>query len=642
MSIHSLTSDEIAEQLIKAQEHYFNDEPIWTDDYFDYAKEYLRKIAPNHEFFSKIGADIKDAENRVTLPHYMGSLDKIRDDPKEITKWKGKYKGEYIVSDKLDGNSAMLIIDNDKDKQKHLYSRGNGLIGKNISGAIKYINVSNEIKSDIKIIIRGELIISKENWKKMTGSHPRNVANGAVQAKTYDPEILKYVDFVAYELIEPKPKTPLDGLKTMKEIGFNVVDYIVLNDDTLTFEKLSEELMNRRNTSKYDVDGIVINHNKYYKPISGKNPKYAFAMKSILTHDEAEVIVSGVEWNVSKDGLIKPRVKFNTVVIDGANIQQATGFNANYINTNGIGPGARITIIRSGSVIPHISKVISPSPNGPEMPKIKWTWNNTHIDAIIETDNESESDTSTLEKRLEHFVKKLNLKGIGPGLIKRICESADINSIEDFAKLTYDDLLNIDGFQHTSAKNTFDQIQLIRNATMIDMMVASNIFGRGMGKSKLQLILNEYPNMLDDHYNMIDMNIKGIGKDTLITFKEKLGIFITFITNIKWNKPEIKTNKLKTKCKRNPFDIPIEDLMNDFDNETMLKDEVIVFTGIRDKDLENNISLCGGKVTTTVTSKTTILVIPNEYKTKSGSHLKAEQFEIKIITIGEFKKKYMI
>ncbi len=95
---------------------------------------------------------------------------------------------------------------------------------------------------------------------------------------------------------------------------------------------------------------------------------------------EVDVIVSDIEWNISKDKYIKPMVKFNEIKLNGVKIKQATGFNADYIVKNIIGVGSKITIIRSGDVIPYIKNVINPSTNGkPLMPLLPYKWKGKDI-----------------------------------------------------------------------------------------------------------------------------------------------------------------------------------------------------------------------------------------------------------------------
>jgi len=191
--------------------------------------------------------------------------------------------------------------------------------------------------------------------------------------KIINKNIMNNIEFVAYELIKPKMK-PSDALEFMKIKGINIVEYAILN--TINLKILSEYLKKWRSESLYDIDGIVINDNAIHNIIKDKNPEYSFAFKSIHTHEQVEVIVTEVLWNVSKDKYIKPIVKFNEIDLNGVKIKQASGFNASFIDKNKIGVGSRIIIIRSGDVIPHILSVLSKSASGnPSMPDIPYIWN---------------------------------------------------------------------------------------------------------------------------------------------------------------------------------------------------------------------------------------------------------------------------
>jgi NAD-dependent DNA ligase len=88
----------------------------------------------------------------------MGSLDKIKDDAKTIEKWRKKYSGDCVISDKLDGNSGLLVM-NPKTGANTLYSRGDGEYGQDLSGILKYIKLP---KVKETCAVRGELIISKK------------------------------------------------------------------------------------------------------------------------------------------------------------------------------------------------------------------------------------------------------------------------------------------------------------------------------------------------------------------------------------------------------------------------------------------------------------------------------------------------
>jgi NAD-dependent DNA ligase len=634
--VEKMSVDDLVDLLKKAQDAYHNDPEnlLMTDNFFDALKGRLQKLAPKHPFLKTVGAKIASAD--IKLPYYMGSMDKIRDDPKELEKWKGKHRGGAVCSDKLDGNSGMVVYGS--DGKTHLYSRGDGVMGKDISSALAYVVVPVANASNKGFVVRGELVISKANWAGMSGSHPRNVANGAL--KSLDPAILKSVDFVAYELLHPKPKTPFDGLETLKAHGFNVVDHKLLSDEELSFENLSKELIARRADSKYDVDGIVVCHNADHKHPVGKNPTYAFAMKSILTHDEAEVIVEKVEWNVSKDGYIKPRVYFNPVTIDGAVIQKATGNNASFIEENKIGIGARVVIIRSGAVIPHILRVLSPAPNGPDLPptSLGWVWNDTHVDAVLSSGtDDAASGEAVFEKLLLHFVKALNLKGIGPGVIA-IIHASGVNSVVAFTKLTMKDILEMGGFQAKSAKTVHDAITSIKTAPLLNIMVASNIFGRGLGKTKLELIIAEFP---DIHPNIRKpptvakvAAVSGIGPAASKQFGEGINKLYTFLEEIEWkgDVPPMASEPTAAQSAPTPLS-PNSALAHGLHGKT------VVFTGFRNGDIERAIVKNGGKVVGSVSRKTDFLVAANAQCT-SGSCAKAREYDIPIMTLNQFQSEF--
>jgi NAD-dependent DNA ligase len=174
--------------------------------------------------------------------------------------------------------------------------------------------------------------------------------------------------------------TQEEQMKLLKKYKFKVANYKVV--DKLNYEFLTEYFEKRRNKSDYEIDGIVVfDNSRPYENVQG-NPDYGFAFKVLLEEQKAEAIVEDVEWNVSKDGYIKPRIRIKPVKLVGTVITYATAFNAKYVVDNKLGPGAVITIVRSGDVIPDIVEVIKPSKE-PKMPDIAYKWNKTKVDIIV-------------------------------------------------------------------------------------------------------------------------------------------------------------------------------------------------------------------------------------------------------------------
>ena len=598
--------------LIKAEDAFFNnDNNLIKDDIYDVIKDYIKTKYPKDKYFKRIGADVK---NKVLLPYYMGSQNKIKDSEAELTKYKAKYGGSYMVSDKLDGVSCLIIYENDIIK---IYTRGNGTEGQDITHLLEYVDSIPKLKG-IDIAVRGELIISKSNWDILgvmgkQGANPRNTLSGAINSDILNKDILSKVDFVAYSLINPKMN---NGFPMLLEKNFKLVNNKIV--DTFDLTTLSNILQERRAIGEYVIDGIVVSDiSKYYEIVKDKNPEHSFAFKSIHTLEQAEVIVSKVEWNVSKDMYMKPIVMFNEIELDNVKIKQATGFNGAYIEKNVIGPGSRIIIIRSGNVIPHIQSVITPSANGkPSMPVVDYKWNDTHVD-IMMVNKSGDKNRDYDIKNLVYFMKTASIENMGPGNISKIYD-AGFDDIKKIVNITKADLLKVNGFKEKTAENIINAVAVIKKIDCLILMDASNIMGRGFSYKKIKLITDAYPSILlhdkksratTSKINAGDlMKVEGIAETSAKLFLNNLPKFYEFYDNLGIKcKGDTKTPAAATAAAAIATSI-----------NTNISGKSFVFTGFRDKDLEAYIIRMGGFIKTSISKNTDYLVVAdlNENSTK--------------------------
>ncbi len=626
----------IIELLIIADNAFFNgDKSILKDDIYDIIKDYVRKKYPKDPYLKHIGADV---DNKVVLPYYMGSQNKIKDSEEEITKYKKQYKGPYVISDKLDGVSCLIVYKKTENNNYDikLYTRGNGTEGQDISHLLTYINGFPSVSNILYdyLAIRGELIISKENWENLkkdgeNGANPRNTVSGAINSKTLNKKILNAIDFVCYTLISPIDPKIKNGLEILKKMKFLVVNHIVKED--INLDILSENLQKSRN-NKYIIDGIVINDiSKNYEIEKGKNPTHSFAFKSIHTLEKVEVIVREVEWNVSKDKYMKPIVKFDEILLDDVKIKQATGFNAGFIEKNVIGPGSRIIIIRSGNVIPHINSVLTKSASGiPSMPgvvDINYKWNDTHVDIIMIDDGNKNSKYDI--KNIIYFMKTIEIDYMGPGNIAKIYNAGydDLNKIINIKK---EDLQKIEGFKNKSADNIVEALKKIKEVDCNILMDASNIMGRGFGLKKIKSITDIYPEILDNTKTGRNkalklkvaelIKINGIAETSAKLFIDNLPKYYEFYDNLGF------------KCKGDKKPQVIMGNIN-----TNLKDKTFIFSGFRNKDYEKIIVDNGGKITTSISKNTHYLIVKNKDE-NTAKIIKARELGITILNVEDFTK----
>ena len=673
--LKGLSEDEIATIIQKANHSYYNSQdPLFSDNLFDMIKDYLENINPNHPILKNVGS-VAEGEKKEILPYFMGSLDKIKTDEKAIEKFKKEFPDEYVVSDKLDGNSGMIYS---KGGEVKLFTRGDGTIGQNISHLLPFIKNVGKFTTKAEVTLRGELIISKADFEKVKdkGANARNMVAGLLNAKVPDLELIQLVQFVAYELITPKLK-PEDQFKYMKDLGFKPVFNQKVNESKLTVDELSKILLHRRSISEFEIDGIVVFHNILHKRVK-ENPKYAFAFKSLLTMEQAEVIVSNVEWNMSKDGYLIPVVNFNPISLAGVTIRRAHGFNGKFIQDNKIGPGSKIVIIRSGDVIPYISEILSESEIGKgQMPDVKYVWSKTGVDIMLSKEEQKDSDELKF-KNLEYFFDKIDVKGLSSGNLKKIYDSGK-KTVKDILNITVADLLKVDGFKSKMAEKIALAIKE-RKTTLdcITVMSASNTLGRGFGSKRIELIVMTIPSILKKRYipTIAELLvIKGVEKTTADAFIKNLPDYFDFVdkngieclfedVNDEDEKIETPKNKspspLKSKCPEGCIPNPsmISTASNELIKEVSVPKKVIslnkqisqkqfenmkfVFTGFRNDELEKYIKKFGGSVSTSVSKNTTAVIRKDGTDKTSGKVKKAEELNVKVVNLEDFISQYNI
>lgn len=609
--VKNISTTNLVKILKYACDKYYNEDAILTDEEYDELYNLLKNKSPKNKFFNQIGCNVSE-KKKVKLPYHMGSMDKFKPTTDDLEKWLKKYKGSFVITDKLDGVSGLFVNSNNNKK---LYTRGNGTYGTDISILIPFIKTLNqEFSSDI--VIRGEFIISKKNFNKNKNkySNARAMVNGLINQKKPNKDDFKIVDFITYEYIKDNYKISKQ-LKYIKQFNLDMVNAIRVN--SINNKNLSELLKLRKEKSNYEIDGLVIyDDNVHSKNIKG-NPKYAFAFKDVSIQETADVEVVRVEWNISKDGLLKPRIEIKPVKLSGVQITFLSGFNAKYIINNKIGKNTILKIIRSGDVIPHILDILKSTKA--ELPNMKYKFTDSKVDIIVDESNK-DIDKARLIKNVTYFFKTMEIKNIDAKLIEKIID-INLNTIPKILKAKSKDFLKIEGIKETMATKIYENIQkAIIDVKITKLMTASNIFGQGFGIKKFDAILKAEPDILKKNLsksNIIDLIIKidGFEEKTATKFAIGLPKFKSFLKTV----PMIKI-KSATKI-----------------SSEKLKDIKIVFSGFRDKELEEYIESQGGKVVSTISSNTNYLIVKDKNET-SSKITKAKNLNIKIITKDEFKK----
>jgi NAD-dependent DNA ligase/DNA polymerase/3'-5' exonuclease PolX len=613
--LYKLNEKELTELLRETNVAYRNQQPIITDNQFDIIQEYIEAKYPSNSAVKEIGAPIE--RNKAVLPYTMGSMDKIKPDTGALPSWSAKYSGPYVLSAKLDGVSGLYTTEGAEPK---LYTRGDGRIGQDVSHLIPYLR----LPKSKGIVIRGEFIIPKNLFDakyKAKFANPRNMVSGIVNHKTIN-EAVKDLHFLAYEVIKPSLK-PSEQIVFLATLDVEVV--LNMMENKLSNNLLSKILVDWRSNYAYEIDGVIVVNDAIYQRKFG-NPDHAFAFKMVLSDQIAEAKVIDVLWGASKDGYLKPRVQIEPIHLSGVTIEYATGFNGAFIHDNKIGVGAVIELIRSGDVIPYIRKVIVPS-DQPRMPSVPFKWNNTHVDIMLE---DIESDATVKEKNITGFFRGIGVEGLSSGNVKRIME-AGFDSVQAILKMSVADFLKVDGFKEKTANKLHNGIATaVDSASLVSIMAASNMFGRGFSEKRLELVMEAEPKILllqesVSHKVGKVAAIKGMATKSAEAFVERIPDFIQFM----------KSAGLVKKLASNEASIK-----KAFNESHPLYGKSIVMTGFRDTDLQDNLKELGVKLGSSVSSKT-FVVLAKDKDEDTGKAAEARKLGIPIMTPQEFRMKFL-
>jgi len=607
----------------------------------------------------------KMEKEAVDLPIAMMSLDKVKTD-KELESFLKKNPGPYVISDKIDGNAALIT-------ETSLYNRGDGTVGTDLSYMLDHLGLT--LPPEFQYV-KGELVITKEDYKKYEQDYRTNLSmiNGLLNSKSADPERLKLFKFLAYDIIEEGESFRMsDTMKRLEDAGFTVPFYTI--KDTITVEELSNLLSERKENAEYQVDGLVICANRKVSSeerLIRENPKYMIAFKEY--GESVEAVVERVHWECSKHKQIKPVLKIEPVTINKFTITSLTAFNAGWIRDNQVGPGTKILVTHN--TIPYIMGIVeSTKASFPENPET-WGWNETQVDIILLEDNDE-----VRVARIYEFFKQLGAKYWGESVIQKLYD-AGFDTVKILLESSRDDLLaeKIPGI----GAGVVDRIlktrdEAMETITLSQIMSASSAFGMGFGVRKVEMVLDEYPNVMTEYVTLDQLvAIKGFGEKTAERFLEGLPKFKQFLDDI----PVLKGKLLRQKKKKllKPGETILEKTAPKAEIEPTVPKKVVklvikkptaekvvskspktpspkaspkpsktkksiegvtvVFTGFRDKNLEQKIKDNEGKVTTSVSKNTTCLVVGGVKGTGSAKEKTAEEKGIPIYSLEEFKEMY--
>jgi NAD-dependent DNA ligase len=620
--------DDLVARLQKANWAYHNNgHQLMTDAEYDRALEELRRLSPAHPFLSVVGAPVPAGSPSVMLPTTMGSQDKVRAGEGGLERWLKRAGGaadakQFIVSEKLDGLSALYIR---KEYSTKLYLRGDGVKGVDVSRALRGgIDAGNcSADAGAHVIVRGELILSKASTPPE--SIGRSIVNGWIhRAMDVDaplPEGFQDIHFVAYQVLEPAGMTRVQQMEWLVSRKFKVPWWAAWPRAAVCEDFLKKELVKRKEGGAYPIDGLIVATAAVPVGLGGgeaRNPPDSVAFKMSSEDQKAETSVVEIIWTASRQGIWVPRIRVKEVRIGGAKIQWLSAHNAAFIRDNRLGPGARIVVRRSGDVIPALDEVLAVGPTGAEMPaEGLWAWDERQVQALA-------TDAVFPEKVVLHALQMLEVDGVGPGLVKKMVDAG------------YDTVLKVWKAEETGLAKAIGPGRagtLLKSlkegrarASYSTLLVASNLLPRGVGERKLRALFEKEADprkwtgaTMEVPDGWSDESLKGLWRvlpKALAWIEESFPGSVAPIASASASAPAPQSLTAPTSAPPTKY---------------------VVFTGVRDKNLEKKLLESGWDIQSAVTSKTNVLVVADGDLKESGKTKKATDLGVPIQKISEFR-----
>jgi DNA ligase (NAD+) len=638
--------DEIERLKKWAHAYYVEDNPVATDEEYDKLyHEVLDYETANPEDVAddtptaRVGGVVRDEFSKAKHIKRMWSMEDVFT-TEEVQEWldrveKNVGKCEYFCEPKFDGASMNLLYEN--GKLVRAITRGDGVVGEEVTDNVRTIrSVPLSIDYQGQIEIRGEVVIRKDDFEiinkereadgEQVFANPRNAAAGSLRQLDSSITAKRRLVFYPWGLGE----NTLTQSKLSEKMDF-VYDLGFLNppysQECNTIEEIEtfyHKLIANRDEIPVMMDGMVVKVDEVTLQedlgYTVKVPKWMCAYKFPAV--EKVTKVNAITIQVGRTGVLTPVAEVEPVDLDGAVIARATLHNFDEIERKGLMIGDSVILIRSGDVIPKITKVLDDRRTGLEVAITRPTECPTCHSEVLDEGTLIKCQNLDCPDRVVnsiiHFAKKgcMNIDGLGSKIVEILVKEEKIKDILGLYHLEFSDLEGMEGFKEKRINKLLDAIADTNGVPLHRLISAMGIehIGEVAGKS---LALEFGLGIVDATLEQV-VAIDGIGEEMANSLLEFMRVNHDFVLKL-FDVIEPMVEE-KIEAEENPF-----------------KDKTVVLTGSMSVSrgvIKEMLEKLGAKVSGSVSKKTDFLV----YGEDAGSKLvKAEGLGVVTLTEGEMR-----
>lgn len=563
----------------------------------------------------------------------------------ELADWLKDQKG--LLSWKLDGLTIVLTYQN--GGLVKAVTRGNGEVGEVVTNnARTFLNLPLRIPFQKELILRGEAVITYSDFERINGGiaelsarykNPRNLCSGSVRQLDSRITAQRRVRFFAFALVQAEGMDFENSREKqflfLKEQGFDVVEYETVTQKTV--QDAVSDFEQRIPGQEVPSDGLVLllDDIAYGESLgmTAKFPRNAIAFK--WADELAETTLRSVEWSASRTGLINPVAVFDPVELEGTTVSRASVHNVSIVKELKLGVGDRITVYKANMIIPQIAQNLTGSGALTIPSRCPVCGHETKI--LRENDTETlicpnpDCDAKKL-KSFALFVSRdaMNMDGLSETTLEKFLAEGFLHTYADLFHLDRyrQRIVEMEGFGEKSFQNLINGVNRARNTTLPRLLYAMGIPNIGIANARMicRAYQNDLSRMLQAPAEELSA-IDGVGPVIAGTFHDF------------WQK-EANRQALFALLSE------VELAQEKFDGqEKPLSGKGFVITGslthfVNRNALKDRIEELGGKVTGSVTQKTTCL-INNDLASGSAKNRKAKELGIEILTEEQFMERYL-
>ncbi|RXK01555.1 DNA ligase (NAD(+)) LigA [Arcobacter sp. CECT 8989] len=603
-----------------AHAYYVEDNPIATDEEYDklartclaYEQTYPQNSHPNSPN-KRVGGMVLEGFEKASHLSRMWSQEDVFD-TQELIDWINRAKKvntnlEFMCEPKFDGASLNLIYENGVLKQA--ITRGDGSVGEDVTNNVKTIHsIPLQIEEKGLLEIRGEVVIKKADFEKINElrlkneeqpfANPRNAASGSL--RQLDPSITAsrklFFNVWGVGQNDLEFKRISEKMDYIYSLGFVKPPLQVVVNDVEGIEKVYHEIIASRNNIPMMLDGMVVKiddiETQEELGYTVKFPRWSCAYKFPAV--EKTTKIKDIIQQVGRTGVITPVAVVEPTHIDGSMVERASLHNYDEIERLDLRINDEVIIIKSGDIIPKITKVFHDRRDGSQE-KISRPTNCPKCDSQLHDEGtlikcQNLDCPSIVTNSIIYFASKncMNIDGLGNKIVELLVNEKKIYDILDLYSLKYENLQDLEGFKEKRISNLLNAIEKTKETELHRVINALGIEHIGEVASK-QICLEFGLEVINIDLDSL-IALDGIGEQMAKSFVDFMRVNHDLVTKL----IEIINPKVEEKKEV---------------SENAFKGKTVVLTGTMSKSrgiIKKDLEALGAKVSSSVSKKTDYLI----------------------------------